>query len=406
MNDETPLLTASAATSGSSLDRSTFWRQTIWLVLLLTLATALTTFSTDRLWHGHGPLVVPIVLVLLGACLGIYLLMTLHGAYIWRRGELPIPASAVDRDRAKFVTSADGTRQIEYFCWGSERPDATVTVVCHGSGTTGKDFNEFLYPNQVMKQLNVKVISPSYPGHGGSDQHPHRRLADWPKWDLEPILKAESVDQFIVQGSSYGTAHAMAVLAYFPPQRCIALGLNVPYLPEPICREFGFHTDADLVFDEAKLSRPWYILPLLSLLSLFQAVVSKGISWIPEGRQAIQKNPDLVQAMQRDCARSFLRGVNGQAFEMLNATTNQHWPDPRTFIETPMIVAVWYAEDDTACPPAHGKWLAGVFQEKPGVRTNVRCEKVGLGHFTYMGAKDRENGIMTKTLLEMLQNTK
>jgi pimeloyl-ACP methyl ester carboxylesterase len=256
-----------------------------------------------------------------------------------------------------------------------------------------------------LKQLNVKVISPSYPGHGGSDQHPHRRLVDWPKWDLEPILKAERVDQFIVQGSSYGTAHAMAVSAYFPSQRCIALGLNVPYLPEPICREFGFHTDADLVFDDAKLSRPWYLLPLLSLLSIFQAVISKGISWIPEGRQAIQKDPDLIQAIHRDCARSFLRGVNGQAFEMLNATTNQHWPDPRISIETP-IVAVWYAEDDSACPPAHGKWLADVFQEKLGVETSIRCEKVGLGHFTYMGAKDRENGIMTKTLLEMLQTTK
>jgi hypothetical protein len=141
------------------------------------------------------------------------------------------------------------------------------------------------------------------------------------------------------------------------------------------------------------------------MLSLFQKVISKAISWIPEGRQAIQKDPDLIKAIQRNCARSFLRGVNGQAYKMFNANTNQHWPDPRTTIETP-IVAVWYAEDDSACLPTHPWQVVGqCLQENLGVKTSVRCETVGLGHFTYMGAKDLDNGIMTKKLLEMLQKT-
>ena len=56
---------------------------------------------------------------------------------------------------------------------------------------------------RTIKNLNVKVISPSYPGHGGSDAQPFRSLASWPKDDVEPFLHAENEDSFIVQGTSY-----------------------------------------------------------------------------------------------------------------------------------------------------------------------------------------------------------
>ena len=92
---------------------------------------------------------------------------------------------------------------------------------------------------------------------------------------------------------------------------------------------------------------------------------------------------------------------------MLNSNTNQQWPDPR------MIqcrnVAVWYAEDDGACPPEHGKWLADLFTQKQKERkckTNIRHEKKGLGHFTYMDFAGRDQGIMTATLLAMILDQK
>jgi hypothetical protein len=66
---------------------------------------------------------------------------------------------------------------------------------------------------------------------------------------------------------------------------------------------------------------------------------------------------------------------------------------------------MWYAEDDGVCPSAHGKWLADVFvdREKKGkCNARIRCEKKGLGHFTYMGQDDRDSGIMTSVLLGMV----
>ena len=63
------------------------------------------------------------------------------------------------------------------------------------------------------------------------------------------------------------------------------------------------------------MQEPWIILPILSLLSMFQGIVGKIVWIIPEGRKAKAANPELFQALEADVQRSFLRGVWGQSFE-------------------------------------------------------------------------------------------
>lgn len=381
------------ATRTPSMVNAVSFAANIYLVVLLLTWLAVTYwYSNDN--SIEKPVLVWVVNVVIGLLLGLvwlYSLLSLHGLYLWHRGELPL--STIGREEkqgAKYVTAATTDhRTIEYFVWGSEQIDAKVVVLCHGSNTTGKHFNQFLYPTAILKLLNVKAISPSYPGHGGSDAQPFRNLQDWPKTDLEPILVQERVDQFLVQGTSYGTAHAMAVASYFDANRCTALGLNVPYLPENICREFGFRTDADYVLSQNSLQKSFVLLPLLSMLSLGYKHLAKAAGAYPEGRLAKFQNPSLLAALDKDCRRSFLRGPIGQVYEMFNSTTTQRWPDPR-LIRT-RNVAVWYADDDSLCPPAHGKWLADIFSAKEQAgecQTRIRCEKRGLGHFTYMGEDD------------------
>ena len=371
----------------------------------ISLAIILATILLARSMHSIHK-VIRIILIVVVALGWLHSLLCIHGLFLWYRGDLPLTKTKQE-DSAKYVTPATHGRTIEYFVWGSQKPNAMVTVVCHGSNTTGNYFNQFLYPAMVLDDLNVKVISPSFPGHGGSDSQPFRNIADWPKDDLEPILHAEGVDTFIVQGCSYGTAHAMAVASYFPPDRCLAMGLNVPYLPENICRECGFHTDADYVLSQSTLLKPWILLPILSLLSLTYTQIAKAASLMTEGPLAKVQNPAVLKALEADAQRSFLRGPIGQAYEMLNGTTNQQWPDPRKI--QCQNVAVWYADDDSAVSPAHGKWLADVFTKKmqeTKCKTNIRCKKEGLGHFTYMGQEDRDKGIMTTVLLGMLEERK
>ena len=45
----------------------------------------------------------------------------------------------------------------------------------------------------AYEDLNVRMINVSLPGLGLSSLHPGRRVADWPRTDLDPILAAEGV---------------------------------------------------------------------------------------------------------------------------------------------------------------------------------------------------------------------
>ena len=131
---------------------------------------------------------------------------------MWWCGPLPLTKD----ESAKYIIVKPHDRSVEYYVYGSDREDAAVLVVLHGSGTTGKYFNQHMFAEDILTRLNVKAISPSYPGHGGSDPHNYRRITDYPYTDLAPILEKERVDKFIVTGASYGTSHAMAIATDMP----------------------------------------------------------------------------------------------------------------------------------------------------------------------------------------------
>jgi hypothetical protein len=82
---------------------------------------------------------------------------------------------------------------------------------------------------------------------------------------------------------------------------------------------------------------------------------------------------------------------------------SQTWPDPRQI--KVKNVAVWYAQDDSCVPPEHGKWLEKCLATK-GRNLNVKSDKKGLGHFTYMTPEHCETAVMTKTLLDMIASSK
>lgn len=145
----------------------------------------------------------------------------------------PIDTDKVTAKGCRWLRTADD-RIVEYSVSGSQRPDARVLVSGYFAGMP-----EPTSWKQAFEALNVKVIELSYPGLGLSSLHPGRRIAEWPKTDLEPVLEAEGVEEFTVYGYSYGTPHAMAVAQYFGPERVQAMGLRVPYFGLPLSTELG-----------------------------------------------------------------------------------------------------------------------------------------------------------------------
>lgn len=334
------------------------------------------------------PLIPAIVTVVIGVPVFAWVAVLFYG--LWRKAQPLRPFVAAEQERdairwggeGRHITTADG-RVVEYLVYGSRRPDAQVIVQMHGSTLTGGW--QCKLNASLCEDLNLRGIAPSVPCHGYSDIHIGRRIADFPK-DLDEILKQEGVGEFMVEGSSFGTAHAMAIAWHFGPDRCIAMGLDVPYLPDQICKGFNLESKADALPkpDARTWYQAWnffiadlmYDAPLLSPPARFMA-------FLPEGKKTKQERPWVFELIAKDQKeRLVVRGSQGQGWEQLSFDVTVLWGfDPRE-IQT-RNVAVWYAMDDSAVPPSHGEWLAQCFSSREGVKTHIRAENVGFGHFTY-----------------------
>ena len=329
------------------------------------------------------------VAVVIGIPLLTWLAVLVYGLRKRAQPLRPFDAAKQERDaerlggEGRHIRTADG-RIVEYLVYGSKRPDAKVIVQMHGNSTTAG------WPCKLnaslCKDLNLKGIAPSVPCHGYSDLHIGRRIVDFPL-DLEVILDEEGVGEFMVEGTSFGTAHAMAIAWYFGPDRCVAMGLNVPYLSDQICKEYDLESKADSLPkpDARAWYQAWnffvadlmYVAPLISPPARF-------LQYLSEGKKTKSERPWIFEAIGEDqMERLVVRGSQGQGWEQFSFDVTVLWGfDPRE-IQT-KNVAVWYARDDTAVPPSHGEWLADYFGSKEGVKTSVRSEDAGFGHFTYM----------------------
>ncbi|NCF64985.1 MAG: hypothetical protein GWP61_03365 [Chloroflexi bacterium] len=329
------------------------------------------------------------VAVVIGIPLLTWLAVLVYGLRKRAQPLRPFDAAKQERDaerlggEGRHIRTADG-RIVEYLVYGSKRPDAKVIVQMHGSSTTAG------WPCKLnaslCKDLNLKGIAPSVPCHGYSDLHIGRRIVDFPL-DLEVILEEEGVGEFMVEGTSFGTAHAMAIAWYFGPDRCVAMGLNVPYLSDQICKEYDLESKADSLPkpDARTWYQAWnffvadlmYVAPLLSPPARF-------LQYLPEGKKTKSERPWIFEAIGEDQKeRLVVRGSQGQGWEQFSFDVTVLWGFDLREIQT-KNVAVWYARDDTAVPPSHGEWLADYFGSKEGVKTSVRSEDAGFGHFTYM----------------------
>ena len=267
----------------------------------------------------------------------------------------------------------------------------------HGSTTSGGW--QCKMNASLCKELNLKGIAPSVPNHGYSDLYIGRTLAEFPL-DLGRILEAEGVDQFMVEGASFGTAHAMAIAWHFGPERCVAMGLNVPYLSDQICKEFKLESKADALPkpDARTWYQAWnfYVADLMFASPL--APAGRFMTGFPEGKKTIKERPWAIHDVGHDQKeRLVARGTQGQAWEQFSFDVTVLWGfDPRE-IKT-RNVAVWYAKDDSMVPPSHGEWLANFFGSKEDVKVDIRDEDIGLGHFTYFPSQGPEFQTSERTM--------
>lgn len=334
-------------------------------------------------------LIPAIFAVIIGAPLALALAITLYGLSSKTRGldrfdaQAHARAAALIEGEGRHITTADG-RIVEYLVYGSNEPTANVIVQMHGSGSSAGIVCRM---NALLcEELNLKGIAPSMPNHGYSDVQIARRIVDFPR-DVEAILEAEGVEQFMVEGTSFGTAHAMAMAWYFGPDRCVAMGLNVPFVSDPIDKAFDLGSRADAIprFDPDAWYHAWtfFVADLMYRAAFISPPLRHMARAYPELKKVAQERPWIMDLLLEDQRRLVARGAQGQGWEQFSFEVGALWGfDPRE-IET-RNVAVWYAEDDSLLLPSHGEWLADHFRTRTGVKTSIRVENTGFGHFTYL----------------------
>ena len=247
----------------------------------------------------------------------------------------------------------------------------------------------------------------SAPNHGYTDLHIGRQPANFPK-DLEVTLDAEDLDEFMVKGTSFGTGHAAAIAWHFGPDRCVAMGLNVPYLSDQICKKYNLESKAGALpkADARNWYQAWnfYVADII-FLAPGLSPIAKFLSSTPDGKGAAKERPWILDSIVDDQKeRLVAHGTQGQESEQFSFdVTVLRGFDPRE-IETRNI-AVWYALNDCACYPTHGKWIANYYGATKDVKMSVCCEETGLGHYTYMPSTGSQfvssEQTMPQTLLDL-----
>ena len=294
-----------------------------------------------------------------------------------------VDPAAIIAKGTRWVHAEDG-RIVEYSVTGSTRADARTVVAGYFAVT-----DEPASWTEAYGSLNVRMINVSLPGLGMSSLHPGRKVADWPRTDLDPILEAEGVEDFHVYGVSYGTIHAMAVAQHHGPERVRTMGLRVPYFGLPLSGELGLPDGQPRlpVTEEVQRNtleaRRW------------RAGFGRSMGLPVDERDQHLEPPEALQALEEamaePAAQSFA-ALSRDHPEELGALTGNKIPleslmymmardvaldlpglDPRNVRLSGDRVVVWYAADDEDCPASHGKWLAEHF----GARTRVF---EGYGH--------------------------
>lgn len=307
------------------------------------------------------------------------------------RGPPPIDAAKILEAGGKFVQLPDG-RVVEYYVYGSARQDARIFLQINGSNGSGRIYHLMPPIVKVLRDRNVRGISISVPGHGLSTNHPFRKIGEWPKDDVEPVLKAEGVPEnspLIVEGTSFGSSHAMAVMHHFG-ERITHAHLHVPYLPLEVRRDYLEQDPVDpdnykgwkensqgdgLKCGPTYLQRCFLIpghccTPCLfcccSMCFYCCCAASKAVAEDKPKNKEIGFEATYVQAddINHACSAS----IHGFIYNAFVPTVSSNWGfDPRQINDEhvrKMKVAVSYGKDDVHSPEEHGRFLADFYSKK------------------------------------------
>ena len=283
----------------------------------------------------------------------------------------------------KYAQAADG-RIVEYYVYGSDEADARIFLQIHGSGGTGQIFPRMKGTVDRLVENNIKGISISLSGNGLTEIDHTRRIGDWPNTDLRPVFEQEGIaGDFMVEGTSYGTSHALAVMHTFA-SRVTHAHLHVPYIPVEVRLEQGMAKyGAD---EQMQCGGSEWLTSADPRAALMFCMCHTAFHYCGAHKMVVDKKDaaklddeagfavsELLVADAMHCNTA--NGVHGNLHNSMCGLISEGWGfDPRVTDVSRMKIVVSYNDADVSSPTEHGKFLSDHYTAKAAkCHVNVGC---------------------------------
>ena len=257
-------------------------------------------------------------------------------------------------------------RKIGYAEYGP--PQGTPIFYFHGFPSSRLDW-QIVNDDQILIELNVRVIAPDRPGFGLSTYVNGRQIGDWPA-DVIGLANALQIDRIAVLGISGGGPYA-AACAYEFRERLTKTGIVCgmgPYFA-PGMQDGGSWT----IPGTFSLFRGIMLrLTSMGIEKDPDQFISRSRETFSEPDRQLLDQPDIVEYFINGMREAFRQGVKGANQEA--ALFTRPWGFNLEDISSE--VHLWHGEKDLNVPISVGRYMA---EHIPGCNSNFLEQE---GHFT------------------------
>jgi pimeloyl-ACP methyl ester carboxylesterase len=243
--------------------------------------------------------------------------------------------------------------------------DGRVVVQHHGTPGSGHAF-----PPDIAKaaERRLRAITYDRAGYGGSTPNPGRSVADIVA-DIEDVLDALGVEQYVSVGGSGGCPHSFACGAL--SRRCLAaaaIAAPTPYPADGLDWLAGMG-DANVEEFEAALQGPAALEPILErerseLLEATPDQIKEVWESVLPPVDAAVLTGERAEHAKQGFERALAHGIAGWRDDDLAFT--KPWGFELDEIRVPTVL--WQGAQDLMVPVAHARWLA---ERIPGLEAHI-----------------------------------